>query len=284
MIAYFNGTYLDKGEIRVSPDDRAFLFADSLYEAVRSYRGRLFRLKDHLDRLGQGAQFLNFRETDFSFLKPVAEELLRKNNLYGRNAVLYFQVSRGSTPKRTHAFPDPGVGLTIYATASALDTKGLNRDMETGIRVITVPDQRWANCHIKTTGLLANALASEQARQAGAREAVFVRDNRVLEGSHSNFFMVVDGSLATAPLSNRILPGITRKVVLEVCRESDIPVQERAVEKNEMCLATEMFVTATSMQVTPVVSFDGEMVGRGMPGPVTRKLQALFETVVDRSE
>ncbi len=278
MIAYFNGEYLSKEDIRISPDDRAFLFADSLYEAVRSYQGHLFRVKDHLERLSQGAEQLKFMKTDFSFLENVLEELIQKNDLVKEDAVIYFQVSRGCALKRTHAFPEPEVDLTVYAKASCNNTTALQQDMDDGIKIITVPDERWANCNIKTTGLLGNVLAKQAATQAGVTEAVFIRDGLVLEGSSSNFFMVVNDTVVTAPLSNLILGGITRKVVLELCRKNNIPFQERAIQKKELYLATEMFVTSTSKQATPVIRFNGEKVGSGSPGPVTRSVQKLFET------
>ncbi len=279
--AYFNGEYLDKDDIRISPDDRGFLFSDSLYEAVRSYQGHLFRIKEHLERLSHGARQLKFSETDFLFLESVQKGLIKKNDLENEDAVTYFQVSRGCAPRRTHAFPDPDVDLTVYAKISALNTDALEQDMETGINVITVPDERWANCNIKTTGLLPNVLAKQAAKKAGVEEALFVRDGYVLEGSSSNFFMVLNNAVVTAPLSNHILGGITRKVVLEICRENNIPFQERAIRKKELYLATEMFATSTSKQATPVIAFDGEKVGSGSPGPVTRQIQVFFEREVE---
>ncbi len=209
------------------------------------------------------------------------KELIKKNDMEHEDAVIYFQVSRGCAPKRTHAFPDPNVGLTVYAKISALNTDALEQDMETGINVITVPDERWSNCNIKTTGLLPNVLAKQAARKAGVKEALFVRDGHVLEGSSSNFFMVLNNTLVTVPLSNFILGGITRKVVLEICRDNSIQVQERALRKKELPLATEMFATSTSKQATPVIELDGEKVGNGSPGPVTRQIQGFFEKEVE---
>ncbi len=284
MIAYFNGDYLQQDEIRISPDDRAFLFADSLYEAVRSYQGRLFRVTDHLDRLSAGAKQLKFFKTDFSFLKNVLEQLIHRNDLGSEDAVIYFQVSRGSAPDRTHAFPDPAVDLTVYAKASCNNTTALQQDMDDGIKIITVPDERWANCNIKTTGLLGNVLAKQAATQAGVTEAVFIRDGLVLEGSSSNFFMVVNDTVVTAPLSNLILGGITRKVVLELCRKNNIPFQERAIQKKELYLATEMFVTSTSKQATPVIEFDNEKVGNGYPGRVTNQIQKHFKDEIKKKK
>lgn len=277
MIAYFNGAYINRDDIQISPDDRAFLFSDSLYEVIRSYQGKLFRAKEHLERLGNGAAFLRFAQTDFSFLESVAADLIEKNDLSDQDVLVYFQVSRGSAKNRTHVFPNPGVDLTVYAKASVPDTVKIRKNMESGISVISIDDMRGSMCHVKTTGLLANVLASQAAKEAGVTEAVFDRDGQLLEGSHTNFFMVINDVVVTAPLSPMILPGVTRRVVLELCRENNIPVQERPISKKEQHLAAEMFVTSTSKQVTPVVVFDNEKVGGGQPGAVTRRLQELFE-------
>ena len=277
MIAYFNGDYLSFDEICISPGDRGFLFADGLYEVVRSYKGRLFRVKDHLDRLSYGAQSLGFRQTDFSFLEKAAVRLIRENGLEEADSIVYFQVTRGCAVKRTHAFPDPVPDLTIFGRVSGLDTETLTKDMIYGVDIITIEDMRGSICDIKTTGLLCNVLASQQAKEHGVKEAVFVREDTVLEGTHSNFFAVINNTVVTPQLSRQILGGITRKVVLETCRNIGIPVQERTIQRSELIIATEIFVTATSLQVTPVVSCDQNQVGKGRPGPITLQIQKLFE-------
>lgn len=273
MTAYFNGEFVNREDIRISPDDRGFLFADGLYEVIRSYQGRLFRAGDHFSRLNHGAIHLRLQQTDFSYLESVAEELIARNGLETGDAAVYIQVTRGEA-RRNHPFPVPPGPLTVYATASRIDITGTLKEREQGISVITVPDIRWARCDMKTVGLTANVLANQAAVERGAGEAVFVRDGVMLECSHSNFMAVFDGVLVTAPASNYILSGITRKVVLEICRRDSIPVEERPVFEKDIHLASELMVLGTISEVIPVVRLNDAMVNDGRPGPVVRKLQA----------
>ncbi|WDP91604.1 MAG: D-amino-acid transaminase [Desulfobacter sp.] len=278
MIAYFNGEYLEKDEITISPDDRGFLFADGLYEVIRAYRKKLFRAKDHIDRLNAGAAHLRLGVTDFSDLEGVAETLLEKNELKG-DATVYFQITRGVAP-RGHAFPDPSPAPTVFASAALFDPTRTVTSREDGIPVITVPDNRWARCDMKTVALTANVLANQEAVEKGAKEALFVRDGVIMEGTHSNFFAVMDGCLVTAPASNYILHGITRKVILELAAEKGLAFREGPVFRTDLDKVTEAFITGTTTEITPVVSIDGASVGTGAPGPVTRTLQDAFTDLI----
>ncbi|HCY84712.1 MAG TPA: D-alanine aminotransferase Dat [Desulfobacteraceae bacterium] len=281
MIAYFNGEYCPKESIAISPDDRGFLFADGLYEVIRAYRGRLFRAEDHLERLKAGARSLNLTVQDFAHLKQVAQKLLVKNGL-NADATVYFQVTRGAAP-RGHAFPDPKVEPTVYGIAAPFDPGPGLKKQETGVPVILVPDQRWARCDLKTCGLTANVLANQRAKESGAGEALFVRDGVILEGTHSNFMAVVDNRLVTAPASNHILHGITRKLVLELAHAEGIPVWEAPVFEADRHKISEAFITGTTTEITPVTAIDSTPVGEGEPGPVTRTLQNALRQVTKKS-
>lgn len=276
MIAYFNGTFLPKSDITISPDDRGFLLADGLYEVIRSYKGHLFMAKEHIERLNYGARHLRLTTTDFSYLEDVAKELLQKNNLQ-QDATVYLQVTRGAS-KRSHCFPDKKTPLTVYATASAFNDSGVQKGIKEGVEVITVTDQRWARCDLKTIALTANVLANEQAHEAGVTEAIFVRDGVLLEGSRSNFMCVYDDTIVTAPATNYILNGITRRVILEICKELDIPVEKRPIFKSAIEKATEAMIIGTTLEITPVVKIDGIPIGSGSPGPIAKKLQEAFQT------
>jgi len=271
-IAYFNGRYLPKDEVHLSPEDRGFLFGDGVYEVIRSYEGKLFALQAHLARMRFGLCELGIAGADVDELGEVAAELIRRNALGQGDATVYLQVTRGAAP-RTHFFPDPPVPPTVYAQAGRFTPKG---DPATGIAVITVPDIRWARCDIKTVQLLPNCLANQRARAAGAQEALFVRDGVVLEGSHSSLFFVFGEEVRTAPKNNYILPSITRDVVLMSCRAAGIPAREVPVFQHELPRVTEAFLAGTTVEVMPIVRIDGAPVGEGRPGPVTRRLQELF--------
>jgi D-alanine transaminase len=203
---------------------------------------------------------------------------LAENNLTGA-ATVYWQITRGAAARK-HAFPEPLPPLTIYGLARPLDESRLRQQQERGIAAITVSDNRWARCDIKTTALTANVMANQQAVENGADEAIFIRDGALLEGSHTNIMAVVDGELRTAPLSNHILPGVTRKAALELCQALAIPVREMPVCQNEIPRLGELMILSTSVEVTPVVRLDGQPVADGRPGPVTRRLgQALRDEI-----
>ncbi|MCM2284171.1 MAG: aminotransferase class IV [Desulfobacula sp.] len=280
MIAYFNGNFLDHEDIRILPEDRGFLFADGLYEVIRAYHGKLFRAKDHIDRMNYGARHLRLSKTNFSEIEDIALALIQKNDLAAGEATVYIQVSRGAA-RRIHAFPDPPVGLTFYATASRMDPGPARQKQEQGIHAVTVPDIRWARCDMKTTGLTANVLANQTAVENGADEAVFVRDGVMLEGTKSNFMAVLDGALVTAPLSNYILGGVTRKCVLELCETEKIRVSHGPVFEKDIHLASELMIVGTISEITPIVRLNHESIRDGVPGPVTRRIQAAFARVIE---
>jgi len=272
QIVYLNGAYMPVEEARISPEDRGFLFADGIYEVVRSYGGAFFEMDGHLSRMADGLAALLIRGIEPAALEPVAHSLLERNGLAGADALVYMQVTRG-TAVRGHAFPDPPVPPTVYANARQFQP---NADPTRGVTVITAPDDRWSRCDIKTTGLLANCLALQQAVDAGATEAVLVRDGAVLEGTHTSFFGVLDGVVQTAPADNYILPSITRRVTLELCRENGIPCEERAVLLNELEAADELFLAGTTLEIMPIVKLNETPVAAGRPGPVAGRLLELF--------
>jgi D-alanine transaminase len=270
MLAYWNGRYLPQEQITVSPDDRGFLFADGLYEVIRSYRGRLFRSADHLERLNHGARALRLKTTDFHDLADIAANLIEENRLAEGEATVYIQVTRG-TATRTHRFPPPETALTVYAAVKPFFPHV--DDLADGVNVILVSDQRWARCDVKTVGLTANVLANQAAHEQQAAEAVFVRDGALLEGTHTNLFAVCDGVVVTPPKTNYILGGITRMAVLETCRETGIPCREAPLFESDLDRAEELMIVGTTTEVTPVVRIHGRPFRSGKPGTITMRLQ-----------
>lgn len=273
MLSYFNGKYLPKEQIAISPDDRGFLFADGLYEVLRTYDGEIFQVQAHIERLNYGAREISFHTTDFSYLIEVASQLVDRNGLQNGDALVYIQVTRGAAP-RFHRFPPAETHLTVYATARPFEPK--KEEQENGISIILVPDQRRVRCDIKQVGLLPNVLAHQKAVENGAAEAVFIRNGKITEGTHSNIFAIFDGIVTTPPRTIDILGGITRKVVLEICANQMISFKEREILQSEMDRAEELMITGTTVEITPVVKMDGLKVGSGVPGPLTRKLQEAF--------
>lgn len=280
MLVYLNGKYLPKDDAAVSVDDRGFLFADGVYEVVRSYRGRLFEFEAHARRMQNGLQTLRITVPESFGLAEIARELLRQNALENSEATIYCHITRGVAPARMHAFPTTPVTPTVYVAASPF-TPPLEKRQK-GISAVTTPDIRWSRCDLKTVGLLANCLARQQAIESGADEALFVRDGVALEGSSCNLFVVKDGMVITNPKTNYILPGITRQVVLHLCRALGIDAREAPLFLDLLVSADEVFATHTTGEVVPIVRIDGRAVAGGTPGPITRKLQVAFTDLVSK--
>lgn len=271
-VVYFDGRIVPRAEAAVSVDDRGFLFGDGAYEVTRAVRGRLFagdRHRRRLERTLRGLEIAVSAE-ELDRLDEASLEIVRANGLADTDATVYVQVTRGAVHPRTHWFPPSGTRATIYASASRFNpTTALQ---ERGVSVILQPDIRWARCDLKTVNLLPNAIAKQRAQEAGAYEALFVRDGVVLEGGSTNMFAVIDGVVRTAPATNYILPGITREVVLELAAEEGVEVRQESILLADFHRATEVFLTSTTSDVMPVVSVEGRTVGDGAPGPVARRL------------
>lgn len=263
------GQLLAPAEARISPRDRAFMFADGVYEVIRAYQGRLFHARDHLARLQQSLDILHI-PLSASSLEPIALDLLRRN-APGADATVYIQVTRGACARRLSPPPEPLIP-TVYLETHPVATG----PAEAGVFCITVPDTRWQRCDIKWLGLLPNVLARQQADAAGAAEAIFVRDGVVTEGTHTSVFGVRHGTVLTHPCSPRLLAGITRQIVLTLCRENSIPVSETPIPAEELSGLDEMFLTCTTGEVIPVRRVDSAPIGQECPGPVTRRLQQAF--------
>ncbi|MBN1261636.1 MAG: aminotransferase class IV [Anaerolineae bacterium] len=277
MIVYFNGRYLPQEDVHISPDDRGFVFADGVYEVIRAYHGVLFHADLHFARLQRSLSEIGIPEADVPTLEAACYGLLERNGLLDTDARFYLQITRG-VARRTHVFPDPPPDPTVYITAGAITPP--EKEWETGIKVILVPDIRWARCDIKSLMLLPNILASQQAKEAGAWEAIFVRDGVVTEGSHTTVCGIFDGTLFTAPVTNNILGGVTREIVLSACRRLSIPIKEFPIFEATLPRAQELMILGTTTEVMPVVQVDDLIIGDGAPGPLTRKLQRAFRETV----
>ena len=264
----------------VSVEDRAFLFADAVYEAVPVYSGKCFLPEQHMSRLASGLTAIGI-EFDVREFDGVSEQLVDRNDLTDVEfSLFYMQVTRGVAP-RTHAFPTKRVPPTVYAFAKKLARATPNRWAE-GYAAITVPDQRWGRANIKSTGLLPNVLAQQSAVVANVEDAIFIRDGMVMEGTHNNVFAVLDGVIITSPATNHILHGVTRDFVIELAQELDLPMKERSFTVDELYAANEIFFTGTTTEVRPTVEIDGRTVGDGSPGPVTQLLSEAYTKRVDK--
>ena len=269
---YLNGRFLPEGEAGISPLDRGFLFADAIYEVVRYDRGRPYRLAEHLERMNDGLRAIRIHQST-DFFEEAGRRLLSENGLADKDAFVYAQVSRGAAP-RYHAFPPEGTTPTVFAFAREVDPPPAAE----GGRAILITDERWGRCDIKSVMLLPNVLAAQKAREAGAIDAILVRDGFALEGTKANLFIVSKGTLRTAPNGPRILPGVTRGAAIEAARRIGLAVEERAFTVEEMYAAQEVFFASTTLWTYPLFEVEGRPVGGGKGGPVTRMIrEALLE-------
>ncbi len=271
---YFNGDLKPKNEIMISPDDRGFLFADGVYEVVRWYNGFFYDMEGHLSRLKRSLRELRINWAEVDSFPSIAKELIRWNNLINQPSMIYLQVTRG-VARRSHSFPVPEVPVTIYMYSWSFNPDVLQKEI--GIKVMLKEDIRWSRCDIKSIALLANTISFQEACENGHKECIFVRNGYITEGTHSNIFFVIDGTLFTHPESNHILSGITRKNVLRIAQAAGLRIREEAIAENRIRFVQEAFITNTSSEVMPVIELGGNTLGEGVPGKVTCLLKSLFE-------
>ncbi len=274
MRIYLNGRYVAAEDAVVPVTDRGFLFGDGVYEVTRGAGGELIDSPRHARRFARSlaALSISLGENGIADLVKVSRKLLEENEL-DADALVYWQVTRGAAP-RTHHFPPAGTPPTVLVSASAVN---LPHDARVhGVSVVTTPDIRWARCDIKSVNLIPNVLAKQKAVSAGAEEAIFVRDGVLTEGASSNLFGVLDGELRTYPLSNFVLPGITREIVIELAHEGNVTVKEQPMWMDDLPRVSELFLTSTVNDVMPIVRIDGRQVGTGRPGPIAQQLYAAF--------
>lgn len=271
---YVNGTYVPENEAKVSVFDRGFLFADAIYEVASVIDGKLIDFPAHMKRLRRSAGELGMR-VDVS-----DEELLEiHRQLVARNAVdqgmVYLQMTRGAAD-RDFVFDTDKLSptLVLFTQSRQIVDTAVSKN---GMKVASIEDLRWGRCDIKTTQLLYSSLAKMEAKKRGADDAWLVRDGMVMEGSSNNAFIVTQGGvILTRPLSNAILPGITRATLMAYSAATGTKIEERAFSIEEAKSAAEAFITSASVFVGPVVSIDGVELSGGKPGPITLDLRRIY--------
>ena len=277
-IVYLNGSFQNIRKAHISPLDRGFLFGDAVYEVIPVYGGKPLLLNKHLARLDRSL-------SEIRMLNPhtpekwtsIINSLIEKNS--GGNLGIYLQISRGTESGRDHAFPQV-VTPTVFGMASRIADANFQ---DTGVAAITLPDSRWARCDIKSTALLANILARQQAADAGADDAILIRDGYVTEASVSSVIIVEGGVLVTRNDGPELLPGTTRQLVLELATEAGLSCREEAVTEKRLRAADELWLMSATRDVVPVTHLDGSIVGNGKPGPVWRRVKDLYAAYIDNA-
>ncbi|MDR7077743.1 D-alanine transaminase [Neobacillus niacini] len=276
--ALLNGEIIERSEAKVDVEDRGYQFGDGVYEVIRVYNGKMFTLAEHLKRFVKSAESIGISlKYTSEQLTDLLRNLLIKNNLVTGN--IYMQVTRGIAP-RNHVFPTGNVPPTLVAYT----IKGVRPldNLKTGVRAILTEDIRWLRCDIKSLNLLGNLLAKQKASEQGCFEAIQHRGQDVTEGSSSNIFIVKNGTVITHESNNLILKGITKDVILDLCIKNNIPVIERTFSLAELDEAEEVFLSSTTAEVTPIIGINGKKIREGVPGPITKKLQELFEKEIEK--
>ncbi len=276
---YLNGEFLPLEQACVPVMDRGFLFGDGVYEVIPAYGRRPFRLAQHLARLNNSLAAVRIPAplTDEEWHEVLAA-LIERNP--GEDQSIYLQVTRGVQDRRDHGFPPEGLTPTVFAMSTPLKAPD-PAVAEQGVAAITLDDIRWQSCHIKAITLLPNVLLRQQAIDAGAAEAILIRNGQATEGAASNLFVVRDGVILTPPQGPLLLPGITRDLVLELARRHGLPAREEAIDEAALRQADEIWLTSSTKEILPVTRLDGEPVGDGRPGPLYRRMHALYRDYKD---
>jgi len=266
------GLFAHKDALSFPYEERAVQFGDGVYEVIRVYEGRPYLMKEHIDRLYRSLDAVRIHlSIDKDALTQLLSRLLEKNNMI-EDGQIYLQVSRGSA-KRSHVFPEttePNIFAYVEKNPRHLDK------LENGVHTITLPDERWNNCHIKSLNLLPNVIAKQTALENNCYEAILHRDNIVTECGSSNIYLVKNGNIYTHPTTNHILKGCVRMAVERFTKDLDIPFIEEAFTLNDIQDADEMFLTSSTSEVLPVVQVDSHKVADGEPGPITRQIQNAY--------
>ncbi len=274
MTVYLNGQFLALEEAKVSVLDRGFIYGDGVYELVPVYGRRPYRLPQHLARLQRSLDGIRLRNphSDAEW-EAIIGELIGRMPFADQG--VYFQITRG-VAKRDHAFP-AGVAPTVFMMSNPLALPS-REQVERGVAVITAVDERWLHCDLKTISLLGNVLARQLAVDAGATETVLFRNGFLTEASASNVLIVRDGVIVAPPKDNQILPGITYDAAFELARKGGLAIEMRPVAKDETLAADEMWLSSSTKEVLAVTALDGRPFGGGKPGPVFKKVYALFQS------
>ncbi|HET7728929.1 MAG TPA: aminotransferase class IV [Usitatibacter sp.] len=272
-IAHFNGQLLPLDRISISPLDRGFIFGDGVYEVIPVYEGVMLRGREHFERLQRSMDEIGLANphTVDEWL-AITQELLRH---HPGNQAVYIQVTRGVPPKRDHVIPK-GLTPTVFMMSNPMTTPSAEQ-VENGVACISSRDFRWEKCHIKSTSLLGNVLARQLSAEVGATETILFRDGFLTEASSSNVFVVKGGRVAAPPRDNLILMGITYDLLTRLAAEGAVDLEIRPVSEAEVRAADELWLSSSTKEVLAVTTLDGKPVGGGKPGPVFRRMHALYQ-------
>lgn len=277
QLVYLNGEYLPLNEAKVSVLDRGFIFGDGVYEVIPAYGSKALRFDHHMQRLQNSldaVRIINPLSNDQ--WQQIIDKLIA--DTHSQDQYVYLHITRG-VASRDHQFPEE-TQPTVFVMSSVLhpvDAKLLKN----GITAVTLDDIRWQHCNIKAIALLPNILLRQQAVDKDAKEAILIRDGNMTEGAASNVFIVTNGVIKTPPKDNKLLPGITRDLVVELAQTHNIPIEETIISEKEFLAADEIWLTSSTKEILPVTQINEQQVGNGKPGAVW---QDMFQKYQDYKE
>jgi D-alanine transaminase len=276
-IVYLNGEFMPVEQAKISPLDRGFLFGDGIYEVIPSYFGKMVGFNAHIDRMKKGLSAIEINLAwSHQQWRQICEQLCEKNG--GQALGIYLHVSRGADNKRFHAYPE-NIEPTVFAMAYEIPVPVVpNNTSHQGYALKSIEDLRWQRCHIKSTALLGNVMHFQEGQNAGCLEVLLYNNKlEITEASASTIYIVKNGVVITPPLDHQILPGITRKLLLDILqKDGSIAVEERIVTLAEAQNADEIWLTSASKEVAPITTLDGKPVGNGKVGEVWQKAATLY--------
>lgn len=276
---FFNGEVVPLAEARVSPLDRGFLFGDGVYEVTPVYARKIFCRGRHFRRLARNLAEIKIPFDAESLLVP-AQQLIDSAESDSGDLILYIQITRGAPPVRRHAFPDAPTSPTVFMYVSPRAPMAEEK-IRRGVSCRTMDEFRWLRADIKSVSLLGAVLAAQHAAECGDEEIILIRNGFAGEAAACNIFVVSGGTLLTPPADNRILPGISREITLELARRDGVRVAERDIPRAELAAADEIWLTSSTREILPVTTLDGAPVGDGKPGAIFAAVSAAFRKFVE---
>ena len=269
-ICFLNDKYLDLQEAKISPLDRGFLFGDAIYEVIIAVNKKPFELDAHLTRLKKNISSLKYSLSDQFDLEETILEVISRNKFL--NQVIYVQISRGTDIVRDH-IPSDDLTPTIFISSHELKT---DFSTSTGEKAILLEDFRWRKSQIKATSLLANVIYRSEAKHQEVFETILFENGFITEGAVSNVFCCIDNKILTPPLTENILPGVTRKVILELIQDTSFEYEETKITVDSFLSAEEIWVTNSTKGVIPIIELDGKKIGSGLPGEKYLQISKAF--------
>ena len=268
QLVYLNGEYLPLNEAKVSVLDRGFIFGDGVYEVIPSYGRKALRFEHHMQRLQNSLDAVRIENPlSNSQWKTIIDKLIADTD--SQDQYIYLHITRG-VASRDHRFPEE-VKPTVFVMSSILNAVDPEL-LKTGVTAVTLDDIRWQYCNIKAIALLPNILLRQQAVDKGAVEAILIRDGNMTEGAASNTFIVIDGVIKTPPKDQKLLPGITRDLVVELAKAHDMPIEETTISEKEFLAADEIWLTSSTKEILSVTKINDQQVGDGKPGAIWRDM------------